>query len=57
MLNAYVFESIEQVQQITEGWLVEYNEQRPHDALGRVPPLTFLPRATTAGESSFKLST
>lgn len=57
VLNAYVFESIEQVQQITEDWLVEYNEQRPHDALGRVPPLTFLPRATTVGESSFKLST
>ncbi len=49
VLNAYVFESIEQVQQITEDWLVEYNEQRPHDALGRVPPLTFLPRATTVG--------
>jgi len=57
VLNPYVFESIEQVQQITEEWLIEYNEQRPHDALGRVPPLTYLPRATTVGESSFKLST
>jgi putative transposase len=57
VLNTYVFESIEQVQQITEDWLVEYNEQRPHDSLGRVPPLTYLPREITAGESSFKLST
>jgi putative transposase len=57
VLNAYVFESIDQVQQITDEWLVEYNEQRPHDSLGRVPPLTYLPRAITAGESSFKLST
>ena len=57
VLNAYVFESVEQVQQITEDWLTEYNEQRPHDSLGRVPPLTYMPRETTAGESSFKLST
>jgi putative transposase len=57
VLNAYVFESIDQVQQITDEWLVEYNEQRPHDSLGRVPPLTYLPREITAGESSFKLST
>jgi putative transposase len=57
VLNAYVFESIEQVQQITDAWLIEYNEERPHDALGRVPPLSYLPRETTTGESSFKLST
>jgi putative transposase len=57
VLNAYAFESIEQVQQITDAWLIEYNEERPHDALGRVPPLTYLPRETTTGESSFKLST
>ena len=57
VLNAYVFESVEQVQQITDDWLVEYNEQRPHDSLGRVPPLTYLPREITAGESSFGLST
>ena len=55
VLNAYVFESVEQVQQITEDWLVEYNEQRPHDSLGRVPPLTYSPRELPAGESSFKL--
>jgi putative transposase len=57
VLNAYVFESLEQVQQITEDWLVEYNELRPHDSLGRVPPLTYMPRKFTAGESSFRLST
>jgi len=57
VLNAYVFEAADQVQQITDPWLIEYNEQRPHDALGRVPPLTYLPRAITTGESSFKLST
>ena len=55
VLSAYLFESIEQVQQITDDWLIEYNELRPHDSLGRVPPLTYLPREIPAGESSFKL--
>ena len=57
VLGAYLFESIEQVQQITDAWLIEYNELRPHDSLGRVPPLTYLPREMPAGESSFKLFT
>lgn len=37
-----MFESIEQVQQITDDWLTEYNELRPHDSLGRVSPLTYM---------------
>jgi putative transposase len=55
VLDAYVFESVAQVQEITEHWLTQYNEQRPHDSLGRVPPLTYLPRATPATQSSFNL--
>jgi putative transposase len=55
VLDAYVFEAIDQVQQITEDWMIEYNELRPHDSLGRVPPMTYLPRATVAAESSFNL--
>jgi hypothetical protein len=34
-----------------------YNQERPHDSLGRVPPLTFLPRPSSAGKSTFELST
>jgi putative transposase len=55
VLDAYVFDSIEQVREITECWLHEYDEERPHDSLGRVPPLTFMPRPTIADESSSKL--
>jgi len=55
VLDAYVFESIEQVREVTEIWLHEYNEERPHDSLGRVPPLTFMPRPIPARESTFKL--
>ena len=57
VLDAYVFKSIEQVQHITEDWLRVYNEQRPHDALGGLPPKQFLPRLTTAADSSNRLST
>lgn len=45
VLNLYVFESLEQVQQLTDEWLDGYNHERPHDSLGRVPPLTFMPRS------------
>lgn len=57
VLDAYVFKTIEQVQHITEDWLRVYNEQRPHDALGGLPPRQFLPRLTTAADSSNRLST
>ena len=36
--DAYLFLSIQEVQAITEDWLVEYNAVRPHDALGGLPP-------------------
>jgi putative transposase len=55
VLDAYVFDSIEQVREITESWLREYNEERPHESLGRVPPLMFLPRPKQLAESSSKL--
>ena len=46
VLNAFVFSSIAEVRELTNSWLTTYNTQRPHDSLGRVPPLTFLPRLT-----------
>jgi putative transposase len=57
VLDAYLFESVSEVRGLTDAWLVTYNHERPHDSLGRVPPLTFLPRPHTAGESTFRLST
>ena len=44
VLDAYVFSSLEEVRSVTEEWIEDYNTARPHDSLGRVPPLTFLPR-------------
>ena len=41
VLSAYVFESLEQVREITADWLQSYNEERPHDALAGLPPATY----------------
>ena len=41
VLNAYVFESLEQVREITAEWLQSYNEERPHEALAGLPPATY----------------
>lgn len=57
LLDAYLFGSIEQVQLLTEEWLTDYNTERPHDSLGRVPPMTFMPRQTPIGDSSSTVST
>lgn len=41
VLNAYVFESLDQVREISAEWLQSYNEERPHDALAGVPPAMY----------------
>lgn len=48
VLNAWVFTSLAEVREITEGWLERYNTERPHRSPGRVPPRTFLPRTLAA---------
>lgn len=57
VLDANVFASLAEVRAITRDWLRRYNTERPHDSLGRVPPLTFLPRATSAPEYHLQVST
>ena len=58
VLDAYLFASLADVRRETEAWLTTYNTERPHDSLGDVPPLTFLPRSNTdtPQQSSLKLS-
>lgn len=55
VLNAYVFESLEQVQEISARWLQSYNEERPHEALAGLPPATYRAQLE-AGNSPMKLS-
>jgi putative transposase len=41
VLNAYVFESLDQVREIRAERLQTYNEERPHDTLGGIPPAVY----------------
>ena len=56
VLNCYLFEDLDQVRETTADWLVKYNEQRCHDALGGLPPTVFRERQT-AKNSTYELST
>ena len=38
VLDAYVFDTVEEVREITERWLEEYNTIRPHEALQGLTP-------------------
>lgn len=54
VLNAHLFESLDELQALTDTWSRVYNEERPHDGLSRVPPLTFLPRPRPVAASPFE---
>jgi len=41
VLDAYLFDDLQEVRQITERWLQDYNTIRPHEALQGLPPRQF----------------
>lgn len=41
VLNKYIFEDLEQVREQTQIWMDGYNHFRPHDALGKIPPIEY----------------
>lgn len=49
VLDAYVFENIDEVRAITEEWMYDYNHQRPHQALkGKTPAMLKCGKLTTS---------
>lgn len=57
VLDAWLFNAVSEVQSAADDWLTDYNEYRPHDSLGSVPPAVFKPRVFNQEISTSELST
>ena len=38
VLDLYLFSDLSEVREITNNWIIEYNEERPHSSLGMLTP-------------------
>jgi putative transposase len=57
VLNGWLFASLGEVREITHQWIVSYNEERPHHALGNLPPTVYRERLLAGLNSTLQLST
>jgi putative transposase len=55
VLDANLFNTPSEAQEAAEEWLKDYNEYRPHESLGDLPPTVFKPRIFKPQSSGFKL--
>lgn len=53
ILNMYVFRTLNEVREISENWMKEYNEERPHDSLGDLTPWEYLAKHQLLENSNY----
>ena len=56
VLDANVFESIEQLWEETQEWVHDFNNHRPHDSLKRLPPILYAKKFLSGGTPGKKFS-
>jgi putative transposase len=54
-LNVYSFESIAHAQELIEGWRRDYNDRRPHGALGHLTPSEYATQRQMNGSEAARL--
>jgi len=41
VLDPHLFSTLSEVRELSWGWMISYNEERPHESLGNIPPSEF----------------
>ncbi len=54
ILDMYLFKTLTEVRELTDDWIREYNEERPHDALNDLTPWEYLNKHERAENSNFE---
>jgi putative transposase len=55
VLDANLFNTLLADQELADEWLKDYNECRPHESLGNLPPAVFKPRVFKSEISTLEL--